>query len=281
MKKIQAIYARDSSVKFIMNLCINNHLISSIFNQKNKMCTLSFYPKSDDNGFILTFSRDEAAARSSVEIVKDDERGLVYPKDVLHGGTWLALSLKTGRLVCLLNGAFELHQRVLPYRKSRGLVVLESFDYADILDFYDYYDFENIEPFTLLTLQKQQVFQFRWDGTERHIEKLDPQKPLIRSSCTLYNKAVRQEREVWFSDYLAQKNNKILASDLWQFHKNKNEEAPEKGILMSRPSGPSTVSITQLNYSFSSQLIDFQYYELGNHDISHHQFAFGTNVLSV
>jgi Transport and Golgi organisation 2 len=281
MKKIQAIYARDSSVKFVLNLCNNNHLINRIFNQNNKMCTLSFYPKSDDNGFILTFSRDEAAARSSVEIVQDEERGLVYPKDVLHGGTWLALSLRTGRLVCLLNGAFELHQRVLPYRKSRGLVVLESFYFADILDFYHYYDFENIEPFTFLSFQNQQVFQFRWDGTERHIEILDPQKPLIRSSCTLYNKAVRQEREAWFSDYLAQKNNRILASDLWQFHKNKNEDAPEKGILMSRPSGPSTVSITQLNYSFSSQLIDFQYYELGNHDISHHQFAFGTNAISV
>jgi hypothetical protein len=245
------------------------------------MCTLSFYPKSDENGFILTFSRDEAAARSSVEIVQDEEQGLVYPKDVLHGGTWLALSLRTGRLTCLLNGAFELHQRVLPYRKSRGLVVLESFDYADILDFFDFYDFDSIEPFTFLSFQNQQVFQFRWDGIERHIEKLDAQKPLLRSSCTLYNQAVRREREEWFSDFLTQKNNKILASDLWQFHKTNNEVAPEKGILMNRLFGPSTVSITQLNYSFSSQLIDFQYYELGSHDISHHQFAFGTNAISV
>jgi hypothetical protein len=245
------------------------------------MCTLSFYPKSDNNGFILTFSRDEAASRSSVEIVQDAARGLVYPKDVLHGGTWLALSLRTGRLTCLLNGAFEIHKRVLPYRKSRGLVVLESFDFADILDFYEYYDFENIEPFTLLTFQNQQVFEFRWDGKDGHVKEMDTQQPFLRSSCTLYNHAVRHERETWFFDFLEQKNNKIEASDLWQFHKTNNQDAPEKGILMHRNLGPSTVSITQLNYSFSSQLIDFQYYELGKHDISHHHFAYGSNALSV
>lgn len=243
------------------------------------MCTLSFYPKSGENGFILTFNRDEAASRSSVEIVQDEERGLVYPKDALHGGTWLAMSKRNGRLTCLLNGAFERHERILPYRKSRGLVVLDSFDFADILDFYDYYDFENIEPFTLLTFQNQQVFQFRWDGKQRHIVKMDAQKPFLKSSCTLYNQPIRDEREAWFFDFLEQKNNTTTASDLLHFHKTPNEEAPEKGILMQRLLGPSTVSITQLNYSFSSQLIDFQYYELGNHDISHLQFAYGTNIL--
>jgi hypothetical protein len=245
------------------------------------MCTLSFFPKSDNSGFILTFSRDEMMSRSTVELVHDELRDLVYPKDALYGGTWLAMSKRNGRLTCLLNGAFERHERILPYRKSRGLVLLESFDYADMLDFFEDYDFENIEPFTILTFQNDEIFEFRWDGKQGYVKKLDAQSPHIRSSCTLYNEAVRHEREVWFSDYLAQKNNKILASDLWQFHKTKNEEAPEKGILMSRPLGPSTVSITQLNYSFSSQLIDFKYYELGNHDISHHQFAYGTNAISV
>jgi hypothetical protein len=244
------------------------------------MCTLSFYPKSDFNGFILTFSRDEASLRSSVEVMQDEEQGLVYPKDALHGGTWLALNVRTGRLTCLLNGAFEVHERVLPYRKSRGLVVLESFDYADILDFFDFYDFGNIEPFTLLVFENQEIFQFRWDGNGRYIEKLDAQKPHLRSSCTLYNQTVRIEREGWFSDFLEQKTMETSAENLWHFHKKPNHDAPEKGILMYRPFGPSTVSITQLNYSFSSQLIDFQYYELGKQDINNRQFAYGTTIIS-
>lgn len=245
------------------------------------MCTLSFYPKSDENGFILTFNRDEMATRSTVEVVHDKEHDLVYPKDALHGGTWLAMSQRNGRLTCLLNGAFERHERILPYCKSRGLVLLDSFDYVNMLDFFEYYDFENIEPFTLLTFQDHQIFEFRWDGKQGHVKKIDAQSPHIRSSCTLYNQAVRHEREAWFSDFLEQKNNKVEATDLLQFHKTKNENAPEKGILMHRILGPSTVSITQLNYSFSSQLIDFQYYELGKHDISHHQFGYRTNALSV
>jgi hypothetical protein len=245
------------------------------------MCTLSFFPKNDKNGFVLTFSRDEAASRSSVEIVQDEQRGLVYPKDVLHGGTWLALSVQTGRLTCLLNGAFERHERILPYRKSRGLVVLDSFNFADILDFFNFYDFENIEPFTILSFQNFDFFEFRWDGKQRHIKKLDTKSPHIRSSCTLYNQAIRHERERWFSDFYKEKTNNITAEDLWQFHKTPNENEPEKGILMYRPMGPSTVSISQFNYSFSSQLIDFQYHELGKHDFSHRQFAYSTTVLSV
>jgi uncharacterized protein with NRDE domain len=245
------------------------------------MCTLSFFPKSDNSGFILTFNRDEMAARSSVEVVHDEQRGLVYPKDALHGGTWLAMSKNNGRLTCLLNGAFERHERILPYRKSRGLVLLESFDYVSMLDFFDFFDFENIEPFTLLTFQNSEIFEFRWDNNEKHVKKLDAQSPHLRSSCTLYDEAVRQEREAWFYDFLNKKMIKSEAENLWQFHLTPNEEAPEKGILMHRPSGPSTVSITQLNYSFSSQLIDFQYYELGKHDISHLQFAYGSTVLSV
>jgi Transport and Golgi organisation 2 len=245
------------------------------------MCTLSFFPKSDNSGFILTFNRDEMSARSTVEVIHDEQRGLVYPKDALHGGTWLAMSKRNGRLTCLLNGAFERHERILPYRKSRGLVLLDSFDYANILDFFEFYDFENIEPFTLLTFQNSEIFEFRWDYKEKHVKKLDAQSPHIRSSCTLYNEAVRQEREIWFSDFLEQKKTETEAADLWNFHQKPHADAPEKGILMHRNLGPSTVSITQLNYSFSSQLIDFQYYELGKHDIRHHHFAYGSNALSV
>jgi hypothetical protein len=244
------------------------------------MCTLTFFPKPNQEGFILTFNRDEAATRSSVDIVDDVERGLVYPKDTLHGGTWLAFSRLNGRFVCLLNGAFERHERQLSYRKSRGLVLLESFESEDIFDFWQHYDLSNIEPFTMIAGQNNRFFQFRWDGFERHTLRLDTRTPRIWSSCTLYNQSVRSRRENWFSDFLRQKNSQTTAADLWQFHETPKMEETENGILMYRPKGPSTVSITQLNYSFSSQLIDFQYYELKEHDIIQHQFAYGENLVA-
>lgn len=239
------------------------------------MCTLSLYPKPTNEGFILTFSRDEMPNRSSVEIIKDTERGLIYPKDVLHGGTWLAVSQTTGRFTCLLNGAFNIHVRQLPYRKSRGLVLLESFNYSNIEDFWRTYDLSNIEPFTMISGENNHFFEFRWDGFTRHKRQINSQKPEIWSSCTLYNSEVRSKRETWFSTFLKSKKEGLDAAHLWLFHQTPHKEKPENGILMHRPKGPQTVSITQLNYLFSSQTIDFQYYELGEHNISHHQIPYG------
>lgn len=246
------------------------------------MCTISYYPKTDNTGFILTFSRDEMPARSSIDIVNDEKKGIIYPKDTLHGGTWLAMSKQNGRFTCLLNGAFEQHERRLPYRKSRGLVLLESFEYADIKDFWLNYDLTNIEPFTMITGQENRFLEFRWDGTIRHSRQIDVKKSKIWSSATLYNHAMRSQREKKFLQFLTLKKAKTKATDLWQFHQTPNVEKPENGILMRRPLGqPSTVSISQITYSFSSQLIDFQYYELGEHNISKHQFSYRKQLLAV
>jgi Transport and Golgi organisation 2 len=244
------------------------------------MCTFSFYPKPNQDGFILTFNRDEMPNRSTIEIVKDAKRGLIYPKDALHGGTWFAISETTGRFTCLLNGAFEIHKRQLPYRKSRGLVLLESFDYSDMETFWDSYDFNNIEPFTMISGENNRFLELRWDGLKRHTQKIDNQKPTIWSSCTLYNQNIRNARERWFLDFLKDKKETFDDAQLWQFHQTPNVEAPENGILMRRPSGPITVSITQLNYIFSSQTIDFQYYELGEPKDSHHHIAYGQELVA-
>jgi uncharacterized protein with NRDE domain len=246
------------------------------------MCTLSFYPKSDNNGFVFTFNRDEMPDRSTVEIVNDAERGLIYPKDALHGGTWLAFSPANGRFTCLLNGAFERHERVLPYRKSRGLVLLESFNYADISAFWDNYDWANIEPFTMISGQDNQFLEIRWDGNMRHMRQIDVKKPQIWSSATLYNHAARSQREKHFSKFLTLQKDKIEASDLWQFHQIPDAENPEMGILMRRPLGqPCTVSISQITYSILPQTIEFQYYELREHKISKHQFLYGKRLMAV
>jgi hypothetical protein len=244
------------------------------------MCTLSFYPKPDNNGFILTFSRDEMPNRSSIEIVKDEERGLIYPKDALHGGTWLAINQTTGRFTCLLNGAFEIHKRQLPYRKSRGLVLLESFEYLDIEDFWNRYDFSNIEPFTMISSENNHFLELRWDGFKRHSRQVNKDKPEIWSSCTLYNQKVRNTRAGWFSDFLKNKKEVLDAAHLWLFHQTPHIEEPENGILMHRPLGPVTVSVTQLNYYFSSQNIDFQYHELGEYNIISHQIPCGQALLA-
>jgi hypothetical protein len=243
------------------------------------MCTLTFYPKpTEKSSFILTFNRDETPKRSSVDIVTDEKRGLIYPKDVLHGGTWLAMSTRTGRLTCLLNGAFELHKRHLPYRKSRGLVVLESFDYAHPIDFCENYDFDNIEPFTMILLEKHVFIEFRWDGNKRHIRPLSLSTPQMWSSATLYPPSVSRRRMGWFYEFLRKKMPPITASDIWGFHRTRSTDEPENGIIMQRASGVETVSMTQLTISNTLQTIKFQYHELGNRDIYQQEINYGNTV---
>ena len=246
------------------------------------MCTLSFYPKpTERGGFILTFSRDEAPSRSSVEVIKDPKRGLIFPKDALHGGSWLAMSERTGRVTCLLNGAFTLHERQLPYRKSRGLVLLESFDYAHPRTFCKGYDFDNIEPFTMLLLENQSFIEFRWDGTRRHIKELSLSIPQMWSSATLYDPSVQSRRKGWFYDFLSENNGFVHQTDLWQFHKTERPDEPENALLMRRATGVQTVSLTQIIISNHLQTIKFQYNELRNRNNIRHDLAFGQSSVRV
>ncbi|HAD11338.1 MAG TPA: hypothetical protein DCF33_02760, partial [Saprospirales bacterium] len=111
------------------------------------MCTVTYLPLS--NGFILTHNRDEAPARSPKSIVREGSPAILFPRDTHAGGTWIACS-QSGRTACLLNGAFVLHRRQPPYRRSRGLLLLDFFDWKNADDFFAEYDLHNIEPFTFL-----------------------------------------------------------------------------------------------------------------------------------
>ena len=62
-----------------------------------------------------------------------------------------------------------------PYRKSRGLIVLDSFNFDSIESFSQQYDFENIEPFTMIAVDfknENQLAEIRWDGRKVFYKKL-------------------------------------------------------------------------------------------------------------
>ena len=236
------------------------------------MCTLTFYPKKNGTT-VLTFNRDEQPSRSSVEVICDKNKGFLYPKDKLHNGTWLMVDAARKRVVCLLNGAFKLHERQLPYRKSRGLMVLDTMAYDDITSFFFSYNFVGIEPFSMVTWQQNELFCCRWDGSKRHVERYNTHETHLWSSATLYDKPTQKKREKWFEDWqneLAHEDATI--EDLWQFHQTGGSFDPENGLRMSRPWGVKTVSTAQI--IISQQDINFQYYELENNAIIHQNLDF-------
>ncbi len=87
-----------------------------------------------------------------------DYPGLVGGRDLLAGGTWLALAPEAGRVACVLNG----RGRMAPARsrRSRGVLPLQAavegkLGRAGLADF---------DPFHLLSAEPETATLWSWDG---------------------------------------------------------------------------------------------------------------------
>ena len=183
---------------------------------------------------------------------------LYYPQDPLAGGTWLAQS-NAGKVAVLLNGAFEAHKHRPPYRKSRGIVLLESFEFNGLLGFMNDYQFDDIEPFTLVHFAGlgNDIEELRWDGRQCHLSRLDSEQAHIWSSAQLYSKEIRQDRERWFGELL---QTSPQASDMLHFHHFGGYADKANNLNMDRGFGLRTISISQLING--QELSAFDYHNL-------------------
>lgn len=226
------------------------------------MCTVTFLPQGK-RGFILTSNRDEKLTRPLAEPPRRYHLNsgiVVYPKDPQANGTWIAMGSKNLSL-CLLNGAFTNHVQRPPYRRSRGLVLLDFFDYGTATKFMSSYDFEGIEPFTLLVLQTQDALslvEIRWDGASIHLLPKDAAKPHIWSSATLYSPAVRLQREQWFDDFLTTQAAQP-ATNILHFHRLGGDNDSRNALCMQRGNDFQTVSITSIKANdIGEQVMTYQ-----------------------
>lgn len=209
------------------------------------MCTVTIIPKGN-NDFILTSNRDEAPNRISLapEFYTVDGTEILFPKDELSGGTWIGVSEKK-RVVCVLNGAFENHERKLPYRLSRGVVAKHFMVAEDVTGRLLSYDYKGIEPFTIVVADwnaNLKFYELVWDGTDTHFSRL-PLEAKIWSSSTLYNVPVRSERKQWFDNFRS--NSEPNGATVLNFHKTAGKENPDYGVIMDR-GFVKTTSITQI-----------------------------------
>ncbi len=218
------------------------------------MCTVSYIPIAQ--GYLLTSSRDEQIQRETVppRAYRHTGKNIIYPRDARSGGTWIA-ACSDETVACLLNGAFEKHQKKPIQVVSRGKMVLESLEYNDFNIFVKNFDFNQVEPFTLITVRRDSFFELKWNGESTLLTVLDKDKPKIWSSPTLYSEEQRIEREKWFYHWLSTKSNHP-DFDMMGFHSSHHGEDKTFDILMNRPDGMQTVSITQIGNSlFSPSMI--------------------------
>lgn len=232
------------------------------------MCTVTYLPTPD--GFILTHNRDEAPARSprGIERVTNKHDTLLFPRDTRAGGAWIVTG-RRGRTACLLNGAFEKHRHEPPYRRSRGLVLLDFYTYDRPADFFERYDLDGIEPFTFLYFAENGPLELRWDGARRHLTQLPPDKPHFWCSSTLYPPAMQELRERVFQSWLLLRPvpGYITPAEVAQLHRTGSVGDSENDFVMNRDGRVQTVSITQV-VRYGKRL-RMQYWDLleGRHDV--------------
>lgn len=184
------------------------------------MCTVSLIPINDK--FILTSNRDEAIGRETLPIDSYHIGGtrMLFPKDQVAGGTWIAVS-EHQQMICLLNGGYQNHTKKDEYRHSRGVVVTDILSKGSLYEAMQQYNCEALEPFTLVGTdwsEELAFYELVWDGKEKHLRKLDSTVPHIWSSSTLYTDEMKQMRKDWFAEY--QLNTNIIdENSIINFHK--------------------------------------------------------------
>jgi uncharacterized protein with NRDE domain len=207
------------------------------------MCTVSFISVNDS--VIITSNRDEhiqreTAAAPGFHVLKNKK--LIFPRDVKAGGTWFAAG-DDGVVAVLLNGAFIKHVAKPPYRKSRGLILLEIIEAGDPVAFFTELDLEHIEPFTVILYQPGSLHELRWDGINKHEKLLDNSGNYIWSSATLYTDEVIELRKDLFDAFVSTEKN-MTAKLVQDFHAYDHGDS-ENGFIINRQTGMKTFSITQ------------------------------------
>lgn len=207
------------------------------------MCTVSFVRTGDK--IVITSNRDEQIVRPSVApaIYRIDDKNILFPKDPKAGGTWFAAD-EDANVAVLLNGAAHKHSHNPPYRKSRGIILLDIISAKLPLGKWDEIDLENIEPFTIVLSLQTQLYQLRWDGILKEKITLDAGKEHIWSSATLYPEPVRKQRSEWFYDFIGDTSN-VTPEDLLHFHRYSHKGNNENGLVINRNDVLRTLSITQ------------------------------------
>ena len=240
------------------------------------MCTVTYLPRGSGD-YILTSNRDEQAARSPRRITRMTEgrRLLLFPQDTRAGGTWIATA-SDNRTVCLLNGAFEPHLSRPPYRRSRGLMVLDFFDYSGAGAFAARYDFAGMEPFTMIIHDRGRLWELRWDERTLHERERNPADYHIWSSATLYDAHAHRRREEWFRSWRATQRQHDQAAIL-DFHRHAGEGDPRNDVVMNRDGMVQTVSITSIIRS--GREVRMRYEDLLNRQVEQSKMQLNSEVV--
>lgn len=235
------------------------------------MCTVTFIPSPEK--IFFTSNRDEKSLRSDAippATYELTSGKIIFPKDTDAGGTWIAAH-ENGNAIVLLNGALQRHIPAPPYRKSRGLILIDLIDNITPYNSFRAVNLNNIEPFTAILWDDNHLFECRWDGKQKHSYQLDGTKPHIWSSVTLYDDKVISKRTEWFKKWL-KSNVNPSQENILNFHQFTGDGDSSNDLRMDRDGEVFTVSITSL--TMDDDFAHIHYVDLKNNKTFLKELAF-------
>jgi len=225
------------------------------------MCTVTYIPSAET--IFLTSNRDENSWRSSAfppAVAGMSSGKVIFPKDGDHSGTWIA-GHENGNAVVFLNGAFQSHTPEPPYRKSRGLILLDLVDHPTPYNGFLAINLNRIEPFTAVIRDNDRLFECRWDGRRKSNAEIDPETMHIWSSVTLYDEMAAQARADWFGKWQSE-HKTITQQEILNFHRFAGSGDQTNDLLMNRNNQVFTVSISSL--AINAVSLKFLYLDVQN-----------------
>lgn len=229
------------------------------------MCTVTFIPTREN--IVITSNRDENhwRPRAMAPSVLEYPGGkILFPRDPHGGGTWFGVH-ENGHVLVFLNGAFQKHDPRPPYRKSRGMILLELLKQEEPFDAFQDSNLYQIEPFTGILWLENELLEFRWDGEKKFYRRLDPHHPHIWSSVTLYDPAIMAKRKLWFEDWIHSKPQPAW-EDVMHFHQFSGDGDEKNDLLMNRENKIYTMSIT--NAVICDNQIDMNHLDIQDYKLS-------------
>lgn len=198
----------------------------------------------------------------------------MYPKDGDAGGTWIAAH-ENGNVVVFLNGGFIAHTPTPPYRKSRGLILLDLVKEDSPYQFFQALSLHNIEPFTAVIRENAQLFECRWNGQQKFATEIDIDIPHIWSSATLYDEETIAKRKGWFDYWLADKS-EPNREEILHFHQFTGDGDSHNDLRMNRDGKVFTVSITSVEINTNG--MEMHYLDLKNEERHAAQLLFDSSI---
>ena len=206
------------------------------------MCIVTYIPS--DCGFSLTSNRDERFDRPTIapRIYGAENAPLIYPLDLKGKGTWFSINPKEKKVCCLLNAEKQYPQG--RQKQSRGHIPIawisvSKFDFHKTpLDLY--------APFGLITIENINrsiiIKKHNWNERKFKSEVLNPKKPYLWCSSSLYSKENEDEFENLFKEKIPRlkKTQRII-----EFHK-KIAQPLNSDRYKEKNKNIQTVSITHL-----------------------------------